>query len=176
MFDLALADPDAVFHWTNETPAWRELLRDVQRHPQMIVGVSDGGAHLDFDDGAEWSTHFLATWWREEHVWRLEEAIRRITAIPAAVLGTHRPRSAAARAAADIFIFDPERARARAVAARRSTGSTGTPRFRSSVIGVRATIVNGEVVVDDGAPTGALPGQVVRPHEQIPRAPHRQHA
>ena len=68
-------------------PAWRELLREVQRHPQMIVGVSDGGAHLDFDDGAEWSTHFLATWWRAERVWRLEEAIRRITAIPAAVLG-----------------------------------------------------------------------------------------
>ena len=87
MFDIALADPDAIFHWTNETPAWRELLREVQQHPQMIVGVSDGGAHLDFDDGAEWSTHFLATWWREEHIWRLEQAIRLITAIPAAVLG-----------------------------------------------------------------------------------------
>jgi N-acyl-D-aspartate/D-glutamate deacylase len=48
MLDLALADDlDAVFHWSNETPAWRELLRDVQKHPQMIVGVSDGGAHLD---------------------------------------------------------------------------------------------------------------------------------
>jgi predicted phosphoribosyltransferase len=40
---------------------------------------------------------------------------------------------------------------------------TGTPRFRSSVIGVRATIVNGVIVVDDGVPTGATPGVVVSP-------------
>jgi N-acyl-D-aspartate/D-glutamate deacylase len=128
----------------------------------MIVGVSDGGAHLDFDDGAEWSTHFLATWWREERVWRLEEAIRRITAIPAAVLGLTDRGVLRPGGAADIFIFDPERL---ALGRRRKDVDriTGTPRFRSSVIGVRATIVNGEVVVEDGMPTSATPGQVVRP-------------
>jgi N-acyl-D-amino-acid deacylase len=162
MFDLALADPDAVFHWTNETPAWRDLLRSVQLHPQMIVGVSDGGAHLDFDDGAEWSTQFLATWWREERIWRLEEAIRRLTSVPAAILGlTDRGLLQTGRAA-DIFIFDPERL---ALGRRRKELDkvTGTPRFRSSVIGVRATIVNGVIVVDDGVPTGATPGVVVSP-------------
>jgi N-acyl-D-amino-acid deacylase len=162
MFDIALADPDSVFHWTNETPAWRTLLRDVQQHPQMLAGVSDGGAHLDFDDGAEWSTHFLATWWRDEGVWRLEDAIRRITAIPAAVLGlTDRGLLQPGRAA-DVFVFDPQRL---ALGKRRKGQDrvTGTARFRSSAIGVRATVVNGTVVVDDGAPTGAMPGQVVRP-------------
>jgi N-acyl-D-aspartate/D-glutamate deacylase len=162
MFDLALADADAIFHWSNETPAWRSLLRDVQRHPQMIVGVSDGGAHLDFDDGAEWSTHFLATWWREERVWRLEEAIRRITAIPAAVLGISDRGLLQPARPADVFIFDPDKL---SLGQRRKQLDrvTGTPRFRSSAIGVRATIVNGVVVVDDGTPTEALPGQVVRP-------------
>jgi N-acyl-D-aspartate/D-glutamate deacylase len=162
MFDLALEDPDAVFHWTNETPVWRELLREVQQHPQMIAGVSDGGAHLDFDDGAEWSTHFLVTWWRQERVWRLEEAIRRITALPAAVLGlTDRGLLQVGRPA-DVFVFDPERL----ALGRRRKGQdrvTGTPRFRSSVIGARATIVNGQIIVDDGQPTEARPGQVVRP-------------
>jgi N-acyl-D-amino-acid deacylase len=162
LFDIALADPDAIFHWTNETPAWRELLRTVQLHPQMLVGVSDGGAHLDFDDGAEWSTHFLATWWREERVWRLEEAIRRLTALPAAVLGLSDRGLLQPGRAADIFIFDPERL---ALGRRHKEQDrvTGTPRFRSSVIGVRATIVNGVIVVDDGIPTGATPGEVVRP-------------
>jgi N-acyl-D-aspartate/D-glutamate deacylase len=162
MFDIALADPDSVFHWTNETPVWRELLREVQRHPQMLAGVSDGGAHLDFDDGAEWSTHFLATWWRDEGVWRLEDAIRRITAIPAAVLGLTDRGVLQPGHPADVFIFDPERL---ALGRRRKEHDrvTGTVRFRSSAIGVRATIVNGVVVVDDGVPTGALPGQVVRP-------------
>lgn len=162
MFDIALADPDAVFHWSNETPAWRELLRTVQLHPQMIVGVSDGGAHLDFDDGAEWSTHFLATWWRDERVWRLEEAIRRLTAVPAAVLGLTERGLLQPGKPADIFIFDPQRI---ALGPRRKDVDrvTGTPRFRSSAIGVRATIVNGVVVVDDGVITGATPGHVVRP-------------
>ncbi len=162
MFDVALADPDAVFHWTNETPAWRELLRDVQQHPQMIVGVSDGGAHLDFDDGAEWSTHFLATWWREEQIWRLEQAIRLITAIPAAVLGLPDRGLLHPGAAADVFVFDPERL---ALGRRRKERDqvTGTPRFRSSVVGARATVVNGRVVVDDGVATGLTPGHVVRP-------------
>lgn len=162
IFDIALADPDTIFHWTNETPAWRELLREVQQHPQMIVGVSDGGAHLDFDDGAEWSTHFLATWWRTEHIWRLEQAIRLITAIPAAVLGLTDRGLLHPGAAADIFIFDPERL----ALGRRRKGLdrvTGTPRFRSSVVGARATVVNGVVVVDDGVATGAAPGHVVRP-------------
>jgi N-acyl-D-aspartate/D-glutamate deacylase len=162
MFDIALADPDSVFHWTNETPAWRTLLRDVQQHPQMIAGVSDGGAHLDFDDGAEWSTHFLATWWREEGVWRLEDAIRRITAIPAAVLGlTDRGLLQPGRPA-DVFVFDPQRL---TLGKRRKDHDrvTGTARFRSSAIGVRATVVNGTVVVDNDVPTGALPGRVVRP-------------
>ncbi len=162
LFDLALDDPDTVFHWSNETPAWRSLLRDVQRHPQMIVGVSDGGAHLDFDDGAEWSTHFLATWWRAERIWRLEEAIRLLTAIPAAVLGVTDRGLLQPGAAADVFIFDPDRL---SLGRRRKSADrvTGTPRFRSSAVGVRATIVNGVVVVDDGEPTGAAPGQVVRP-------------
>ena len=64
--------------------------------------------------------------------------------------------------AADIFIFDPERL---ALGRRHKEVDrvTGTPRFRSSVNGVRATIVNGQVVIDDGVPTGLTPGQVVRP-------------
>jgi N-acyl-D-aspartate/D-glutamate deacylase len=163
MFDLALAsDLTAVFHWSNETPAWHALLADVQRHPQMIVGVSDGGAHLDRDDGAEWSTHFLATWWRNEHVWRLEEAIRRITALPAAILGlTDRGLLGAGRAA-DIFLFDPERINVGTCRMERDV-MLGSDRFRAVPVGIEATIVNGAVVVERGERTGARPGQVVRP-------------
>ena len=163
MLDIAVADDlRTVFHWSNETPAWRELLVDVQRHPQMLVGVSDGGAHLDRDDGQEWSSHFLATWWRTERVWRLEEAVRLITAVPAAVLGLAGRGVVAPGWAADLFLFDPDeigpgtcRADADAV--------TGAPRFRAVPRGAEATVVNGEVLVERGEATGVLPGQVVRP-------------
>jgi N-acyl-D-amino-acid deacylase len=163
MFDIALADDlAAVFHWANETPAWRELLRDVQKHPQMIVGVSDGGAHLDRDDGAEWSTHFLATWWRDEKVWRLEEAIRRMTALPAAVLGLRDRGLLQPGFGGDVFIFDPDKIDVGTCQADRDV-VLGVERFRAVPVGITATIVNGEVVVQDGERTGAVPGQIVRP-------------
>jgi N-acyl-D-amino-acid deacylase len=163
MFDLALRDDlKPVFHWSNETPAWRELLREVQQHPQMVAGVSDGGAHLDFDDGAEWSTHFLVTWWREEGLWRLEEAIRRLTALPAAVCGlTDRGLLQSGRAA-DIFLFDPTTLDV-GVRKVETDVFTGADRFRSVPTGIAATIVNGQVVVENGERTGATPGEVVRP-------------
>ena len=163
LFDLATADDlEAVFHWSNETPAWRELLKDVQKHPQMIVGVSDGGAHLDRDDGQEWSTHFLATWWRQERVWRLEEAIRLMTAIPAAILGLTDRGILATGWPADIFIFDPERIDV-GTCRRDNDPVLGLPRFRGVPVGIRATIVNGQIIVDDGQTTEARPGHIVRP-------------
>lgn len=163
LFDVALADDLAtVFHWSNETPAWRDLLGDVQRHAQMIVGVSDGGAHLDRDDGQEWPTHFLSTWWRTEQVWRLEEAIRRITALPAAILGLADRGLLAPGRAGDIYVFDPDRLDV-GTCRQESDRVTGAPRFRAVPKGTRATIVNGEVVVEHGEALDARPGVVVRP-------------
>ena len=163
VFDLALADDlETVFHWSNETPAWRELLRDVQRHPQMVMGVSDGGAHLAWDDGAEWSTYFLKTWWQDEGLWRLEEAIRLMTSVPANVIGLRDRGVLAAGRPADVFLFDPDRL-GLGTCDLAVDDRTGLERFRSVPVGIRATIVNGVVVVDDGTPTGATPGHVVHP-------------
>jgi len=163
MFDIALADDlNAVFHWSNESPEWRKLLVDVQKHPQMILGVSDGGAHLDRDDGAAWSTHFLETWWREEKVWRLEEAIRMITSVPAALCGLQDRGIVKPGFAADLFLFDPEKI-ALASCDMEKDSITGLERFRAVPTGIAATIVNGEVVIDNGQDTGARPGVIVKP-------------
>lgn len=163
MFDIALADDlDTVFRWSNESPEWKKLLAEVQRHPQMILGVSDGGAHLDRDDGAAWSTHFLAEWYRRENVWRLEEAIRLITAVPAAMLGLHERGILAAGRPADMFIFDAERIGIETCRLERDR-STGEERFRAVPAGILATVVNGEIVIEHGEDTGRRPGVVVRP-------------
>ena len=66
LLDLALAeDLRTEFLWRTETPAWREGTRVAQLDPHMIIGTSDGGAHLDRDDGAEWSSYFLRYWVRD---------------------------------------------------------------------------------------------------------------
>jgi N-acyl-D-aspartate/D-glutamate deacylase len=163
MFDIALPDGlETVFHWNSESPQWREVMRVAQRHPNMILGVSDGGAHLDRDDGAAWSTHFLERWWRAEGLWRLEEAVRLITAVPASVCGIADRGLLAPGWRADVMVFDPDGLRVEDSVLQTDAG-TGVPRFRNVPAGFRATVVNGVPVVLDGAVTGALPGQVVRP-------------
>ena len=74
----------------------------------MIVGTSDGGAHLDRDDGAEAHTWFLQHWVREWEGFTLEEGVRQITAIPAALCGFTDRGLLLAGYAADIMIFDPD--------------------------------------------------------------------
>src|SRR4051812_16479496 len=92
MFDIAVRDNlETVFHWSNETPGWHEVVTDAQHHPNMLVGISDGGAHLERHDGGAWSTLFLMKWWKGEQLWRLEEAIRLMTPVPAAAGGVTRP-------------------------------------------------------------------------------------
>lgn len=163
MFDLALGDDlDTVFHWSNESPEWRNLLVDVQRHPQMILGVSDGGAHLDRDDGQAWSTHFLAQWVREARIWRLEEAIRMITSVPAALLGLRDRGLLAAGRPADLFIFDPRTIAVKSCRLEKD-GVTGEERFRAVPSGIFATMVNGRFVVENGVETEHRPGSIVRP-------------
>ena len=68
-------------------PEWIEGTKVAQDDPHMIVGTSDGGAHLDRDDGAEAHTWFLQHWVREWEGFTLEEGVRQITAIPAALCG-----------------------------------------------------------------------------------------
>ena len=44
-----------------------------QLDPRMLIGTSDGGAHLARDDGADWSSYFLRSWVLDRRVWTLEE-------------------------------------------------------------------------------------------------------
>src|SRR5215211_4219094 len=88
MLDLALAEDLATrFRWRTESPEWTDAVREAQLDTRMIVGVSDGGAHLARDDGADWSSYFLRSWVLDRRVWTLEDGIRQITQIPAALLG-----------------------------------------------------------------------------------------
>jgi N-acyl-D-aspartate/D-glutamate deacylase len=163
MLDLALAEELRTrFRWVSRSEAWEASVRESMRHPSMLIGVSDGGAHLDRDDGADWSSFFLAFWVRERGVFTLEEGIRQLTQVPAALAGLEGRGALLPGHAADLVLFDPE------------TVGPGTKyrvhevpgaeaRFVARPQGVAATIVNGEPIVEDGKLTGALPGRVLRP-------------
>ena len=162
MFDLALAEGLATrFRFENRTPAWEQSVRESMKHPSILIGVSDGGAHLDRDDGAEWSSHFLRFWVLDRGEWTLEEGIRQLTQVPAALAGFADRGALLPGFAADLFVFDP--ATIGPGTKRRVSDLPGGERFFAQPNGIAATIVNGEPIVLDGKLTGALPGQVVRP-------------
>jgi N-acyl-D-aspartate/D-glutamate deacylase len=162
MLDLALAEELATrFRFANETPAWEHAVRESMKHPSILIGVSDGGAHLDRDDGAEWSSYFLRSWVLDRGDWTLEEGIRQLTQVPAALAGFADRGALLPGFAADLFVFDPT-----AIGPgtkRRVNDLPGGERFFARPNGIAATIVNGEPIVLDGKLTGALPGQVLRP-------------
>ena len=163
MLDLAVAEDLATeFRWRTESPEWTEAVGVAQRDSRMIIGVSDGGAHLARDDGADWSSYFLRNWVLDREVWNLEEGIRQITRIPADLLGLPDRGQIATGCWADIMVFDPDTIGPwRKEFVHDLPGGIG--RYKAWGRGVKATIVNGEPVVLDGKLTDRLPGHVVSP-------------
>ncbi|MCB9726228.1 MAG: amidohydrolase family protein [Spirochaetaceae bacterium] len=165
LVDLAASeDLETVFLWNNDTPEWRDGTALAMAHPQMLVGTSDGGAHLGRDDNAEFSSYFLRYWVREWGRVSLEQGIRELTAIPAALLGLTDRGLVLPGCQADLFLFDPDTIGPD----RKWLGEDRIPgqtRWTSRPRGVRATIVNGVPIVEHGelVDERARPGQVLRP-------------
>jgi N-acyl-D-aspartate/D-glutamate deacylase len=163
MLDLALDEDLATkFRWRTESPEWAAAVGEAQRDARMMIGVSDGGAHLARDDGADWSSYFLRSWVLDRHVWTLEEGIRQITQVPATLVGLADRGVIRPGAPADLMVFDPDTIGPwKKEFVHDLPGGVG--RFKAWGKGVVATVVNGEPIVLHGELTGRLPGQVVRP-------------
>ncbi|MCC7125903.1 MAG: D-aminoacylase [Acidobacteria bacterium] len=95
----------------------------------------------------------LGRYVREEKVIPLEEAIRKMTSLPAATLGLGDRGTIETGRWADLVIFDP------AIVGDRATFEDP---FQYPV-GIDTVIVNGTVVLDEGTHTGEKPGKVLGP-------------
>ena len=161
--DLALADDFTTqLRWRMATADWTEAVEKSQTDPRIIIGTSDGGAHLAKDDQADFSSYFLAKWVRERKIWTLEEGVRQLTEIPATILGFHDRGTLHVGKWADIMIFDADEiGPLRKECVHDLPGGVG--RYKAYGRGVHATIVNGQPIVLEGELTGRLPGMVVAP-------------
>lgn len=135
------------------------LRRQIQL-PWVSVG-SDAASQAAEGEFLESSTHprsygtfarFLGTYVREEKLVPLEEAVRRLTSLPAANLGLDRRGRLEEGSFADVVVFDPD-----AIAA---TATYAAP--HSYAVGVRDVIVNGTVTLRDGQFTGRLAGRALQ--------------
>jgi N-acyl-D-aspartate/D-glutamate deacylase len=131
---------------------------------RLLIDLSDAGAHLDMLCDAGYSTHLLQRWVRETGALTLEQGVRKLTSVPAQLFGIDRGVLAVGKAA-DLVIFDPA-----TVACGDKQWASDLPgggrRFVTRSSGVRATIVAGEVLFENGAyRDGARPGRVLRSYE-----------
>ncbi|HEV2303452.1 MAG TPA: amidohydrolase family protein [Stellaceae bacterium] len=136
-------------------------MAQILTYPNAVIGLSDGGAHVQFQSGFGFSTRLLSEWVREKRVIGLEQAVRRLTFDSASVFGLYDRGLLRPGMAADIVVFDPETVRPLPLEVVHDF-PTGAKRIKEPAAGIAATIVNGEVLLEDGKHTGALPGRVLR--------------
>jgi N-acyl-D-aspartate/D-glutamate deacylase len=126
-----------------------------------VIGTSDGGARPHSQDRQEYSTHLLSHWVREQQALTLEDAVYRLTGKTALMHDMHDRGFVQAGKIADITIFDLD-----TIASKPREPSytmpTGSVQVKRDSIGIDYVVVNGEVLLDRGALTDALPGQIVR--------------
>ena len=141
---------------------------DESRIPELItdsrtmIGLSDGGAHVDMLCDAGYCTYLIGTWVRDRSAMTLEHAVRRITSEPASFFGLKDRGRLAVGMAADVTIFDYNTIGSGKRAEMRHDLPGGGRRLVMPAKGVCYTLVNGQVLLENGTHTGALPGQVLR--------------
>ena len=135
-----------------------ELLND----PSILIGLGDGGAHVDMLCDSGYPTYLLGTWVRDRKVLSLEEAVRRLTSDPAKLFGISDRGWLRAGLAADVAIFDPDTVGSSNRGERRYDLPGGGKRMVMPSRGVAYTLVNGEVVYDHGEIVADNAGRVLR--------------
>jgi N-acyl-D-aspartate/D-glutamate deacylase len=160
--DLTLAD-DLENEFTMASFNTRaDRMAEILNNPAMLLGLGDGGAHLDMLCDSGYPTYVLGTWVRERKVLTLEHAVQRMTSDPADFFGIRDRGRLREGLAADLAIFDPA-----------TVGSVGRPercydlpggakRMVMRSKGIEYTLVNGVVTWEKGALTGAAAGKVLR--------------
>jgi N-acyl-D-amino-acid deacylase len=159
MYIRIVADEDAgLIGHTMSEPDMRTFLRQ----PWTMV-ASDGGVNVSHPRGAGTFPRVLGRFVREEQWLSLPEAIRKMTALPAARLGLRDRGMLRQGMKADVVIFDPS------TIIDRSTFEQ--PRLRAR--GVHRVFVNGEPVWVGDSPEGRLPGRVLDASDTRAKAPVR---
>ncbi len=128
-------------------------IRTIVRHPAQMVG-SDGLLTGDMPNPRSYGTYpyVLGQFVREEGLLHLEEAVRKMSAIPAQRLGLKDRGILRDGMKADLVLFDPDLVAARAT----------FEQPKQFPVGIDYVLVNGTVVVDNSTHTGALPGRAIR--------------
>ncbi|NOG69495.1 amidohydrolase family protein [Roseicella sp. DB1501] len=162
-YDMLLADDGNSFIFcalTNYADYTLDASAELLRHPNTIIGLSDGGAHVGFISDGSFPSFVLAYWGKQRGL-PVEELIRRQTSDTARAAGLPDRGLLKPGLRADINVIDWD-----ALALERPGMLFDLPgggrRLMQKARGYDATIVAGAVTYRHGEATGALPGRLVR--------------
>jgi len=139
-----------------------DRMAEILNDRSVLLGLGDGGAHLDMLCDSGYPTYVLGTWVREKKVLTLEEAVRRMTSDPADFFGIKDRGRIKPGLAADIAIFSEKEIASGGRPERLYDLPGGAKRMVMRSKGVEMTLVNGEVTWQRGTLTGAAAGKVLR--------------
>jgi N-acyl-D-aspartate/D-glutamate deacylase len=165
LYDWTLADEgNALVHFFLGGYAGSlDVRAELLVHPETVLGLGDGGAHVDLICDAGYPSFLLSYWVRERPrgTMPLETAVKILTSEPAAVYGLRDRGVIEAGRKADLNVIDPNTVAPREMEVVHDLPA-GAKRVLQRPDGFVATIVDGQVVQRDGVDTGARPGRVVR--------------
>jgi N-acyl-D-aspartate/D-glutamate deacylase len=141
-----------------------EAIREMMLHPRTVLGLSDGGAHCGLICDASMPTYLLTHWVRDRARGPrvpLETAVRLQTRNTAEVWGFDDRGTLEVGKKGDLNVIDLD---ALALEAPLMVNDlpAGGRRLVQRARGYRATVCAGELTFEDGEPTGARPGRLVR--------------
>jgi len=162
--DLAIADRLEVLFDLQAFNFEHEGVKNLVSDTRFLIGLSDGGAHVDMLCDAGYATYLLGRWVREHQVLTLEEGVRRLTSVPADFFGIPKRGRIAPGLVADLTLFDPDTVDAKDPEYVWDLPGGGK-RFVAKAQGIKTTVVSGQVLYQDGEHQGGLPGRVLRSYD-----------
>jgi N-acyl-D-aspartate/D-glutamate deacylase len=144
-----------------------DTAREMMTHPNTLLGLGDGGAHVSVLCDASAPTSMLTHWTRDRRTGRfpVEWAIKRLTRDNALAMGLADRGLLAPGMKADLNVIDYDHLTLHAPHVVYDLPAGGR-RLMQDADGYVATIVSGVVTARDGTPTGALPGRLIRGAKQ----------
>jgi N-acyl-D-amino-acid deacylase len=146
-----------------------DIVGELLRRDDVVLGLGDGGAHYGMICDASYPTFLLAHWARDRASGRFSvpEAVRELTSVPARVAGLADRGRIAVGYKADLNVIDHAALRLHKPVISHDLPAGGR-RLDQTAEGYVATVVSGQVIAENGVPTDARPGKLVRGRQRVP--------
>ncbi len=146
---------------------FNECIPELLGHPYTVAALGDGGAHVGTICDASANLYVLTKWVKEREAFGLEQAIKMLTSEPAYLYSMNDRGTLEVGMKADVNIIDFDKLALKTPHIVHDLPAGGK-RLLQSADGITATVVSGEIIYENGEPTGALPGKLIRGQQARP--------